>query len=90
MSDCWTDRKQRSIINLMVNCTKGTIFVESIDASSIVKTGERIYQMLDSFVEKIGEANVVQVITDNGSNYVLAGIFSHFVNYYAISLFKCF
>ena len=74
MSDCWTDRKHRSIINFMVNCTKGTMFVESIDASSIVKTGEKIYEMLDSFVEKIGEDNVVQVITDNGSNYVLAGM----------------
>jgi len=29
--------------------------------------------MLDNLVEEIGEENVVQVITDSGSNYVLAG-----------------
>ena len=29
--------------------------------------------MFDSLVEDIGEENVVQVITDNGSNYVLVG-----------------
>jgi len=29
--------------------------------------------MLDSLVEEIGEENVVQVITNKGSNYVLAG-----------------
>jgi hypothetical protein len=28
---------------------------------------------LDSFVEEVGESNVVQLVTDNGSNYVLAG-----------------
>ena len=73
MSNCWTDRKNRSIINLVVNCTKGTMFVESFDASSIIKTGDTLYHLLDSFVERIGEENVVQFINDNGSNYVLAG-----------------
>ncbi|KAH6797579.1 hAT dimerization domain-containing protein / transposase-like protein [Perilla frutescens var. hirtella] len=29
--------------------------------------------MLDSIVEEIGEANVIQVVTDNASNYVKAG-----------------
>ena len=29
--------------------------------------------MLDTLVEEIREENIVQVITDNGSNYVLAG-----------------
>ncbi|XP_042009196.1 uncharacterized protein LOC121757771 [Salvia splendens] len=29
--------------------------------------------MLDSMVDEIGEENVVQVVTDNGSNYVAAG-----------------
>ena len=41
--------------------------------SSFMKTGEKIFELLDKFVECIGEKNVVQVITDNGSNYVLAG-----------------
>jgi hypothetical protein len=27
----------------------------------------------DAFVEEIGEQNVVQLVIDNGSNYVLAG-----------------
>ena len=29
--------------------------------------------MLDSVVDEIGEENIVQVVTDNGSNYVAAG-----------------
>jgi hypothetical protein len=73
MSDGWTDRKGRSIINFLVNSPSGTMFVKSIDASDIVKTGEKIFEMLDAVGDQIGEEKVVQVITDNGSNYVLAG-----------------
>ncbi|KAK4259931.1 hypothetical protein QN277_006209 [Acacia crassicarpa] len=73
MSDAWTDKKNRTLINFMVNSPSGTMFVRSVDASSYMKTGEKIFQLLDDFVEEIGEKNVVQVVTDNGSNYVLAG-----------------
>ncbi|XP_042018199.1 uncharacterized protein LOC121765966 [Salvia splendens] len=73
MSDGWSDRKQRSIINFLVNSPSGSVFIRSIDASGIVKTGEKIFEMLDSMVDEIGEENVVQVVTDNGSNYVAAG-----------------
>ena len=48
------------------------MFVKSIDASSFMKTEEKTFELLDTFVEQIGEANVVQVVSDNGSNYVLA------------------
>ncbi|XP_057418793.1 uncharacterized protein LOC130713003 [Lotus japonicus] len=73
MSDAWTDRKQRSIINFMVNCSAGTMFLKSVDASDYVKTGEKLFELLDSIIDEVGEENVVQVITDNGSNYVSAG-----------------
>ena len=49
------------------------MLVKSIDASSFMKTGEKTFELLDAFVEQIGEANVVQVVSNNGSNYVLAG-----------------
>ncbi|XP_030931075.1 uncharacterized protein LOC115956954 [Quercus lobata] len=73
MSDGWTSRTNRTLINFLVNCPFGTMFVKSIDASSFMKTGEKTFELLDTFVEQIGEANVVQVVSDNGSNYVLAG-----------------
>ncbi|XP_042469988.1 uncharacterized protein LOC122052508 [Zingiber officinale] len=73
MFDGWTDRKQRALINFLVNSPKGTMFLKSVDASTHVKTGTLLYELLDRFVERAGEKNVVQVISDNGSNYVLAG-----------------
>ncbi|GKV43249.1 hypothetical protein SLEP1_g50564 [Rubroshorea leprosula] len=40
---------------------------------SIMSDGDRLYELLDAFVERIGEKNVIQVVTNNGSNYVLVG-----------------
>uniref|UniRef100_A0A0R0H3S6 BED-type domain-containing protein n=1 Tax=Glycine max TaxID=3847 RepID=A0A0R0H3S6_SOYBN len=73
MSDAWTDRKQRCIINFLINSQAGTMFLKSVDGSDFVKTGEKLFELLDAIVEEVGEENVVQVVTDNGSNYVLAG-----------------
>ncbi|KAL7597752.1 hypothetical protein Lser_V15G21850 [Lactuca serriola] len=72
MSDGWSDRKNRSICNFLVNSPRGTIFLASIDTSNIIKTKEHVFAMLDDFVEKIGEENIVQVVTDNAANYKAA------------------
>ena len=72
MSDGWTSRTNRTLMNFLVNCPFGTMFVKSIDASSFMKIWEKTFELLNAFVEQIGEANVVQVVSDNGSNYVLA------------------
>ncbi|RVW76443.1 hypothetical protein CK203_056860 [Vitis vinifera] len=74
MSDGWTDGKSRCLINFLVNSPAGTWFMKSIDASDTIKNGELMFKYLDEVVEEIGEENVVQVITDNASNYVNAGM----------------
>ncbi|KAL6331610.1 hypothetical protein AAG906_011550 [Vitis piasezkii] len=74
MSDGWTDGKSRCLINFLVNSPAGTWFMKSIDASDTIKNGENMFKYLDEVVEEIGEENVVQVITDNASNYVNAGM----------------
>ncbi|KAH1159190.1 hypothetical protein GYH30_031087 [Glycine max] len=51
----------------------GTMFLKSVDDSDFVKTGEKLFELLDAIVEEVGEENVVQVVTDNGNNYILAG-----------------
>ena len=43
--------------------------MESIIASSMIKTGEKMFELLDKWVDQVGEENVVQVITDNHSSY---------------------
>jgi hypothetical protein len=73
MSDGWTDGKNRTIINFLVSCPQGTMFLKFVDASDKVKDANLLFQLLDEIVISVGEANVVQIITDNASNYVLAG-----------------
>ncbi len=72
MVDDWTDKKQTILINLLVNSPKGIVFIESINASEYSKTGDKMYELLNRFVKRVEEANVVQVVTDNASNYMLA------------------
>ena len=43
MTDAWTNQKRRSIMNLCVNCSIGTSFLESKEASSESHTGELIF-----------------------------------------------
>jgi hypothetical protein len=71
ISDGWT--RNKSIINFMVNYYLGSMFIESIDESSFAKSNEKTFELLDRFIEQIKENNVVQVITNNGNNYVLVG-----------------
>jgi hypothetical protein len=59
MSNGWTDRKNRTIINFLVSCPKGTIFLKSVDASNNVKDENLLFQLLDEIVMPMGEANVV-------------------------------
>jgi hypothetical protein len=73
MSDGWSDGKNRTIINCLVSCPQGTMFLRSVDASNRVKDAMLLFELLDEVVMEVGVENVVQVITDNASNYVLAG-----------------
>ena len=73
MSDGWTDRKGRTLLNFLVHCPKGTMFIKSLDASEHIKDAATICELLDGFIREIGVQNVVQVITNNAANYVSVG-----------------
>lgn len=73
MSDGWTDKRGRCIINFLAHSSKGSFYLYSIDASSHQKTAEYVALTLEDAIERIGPSNVVQVCTDNASNYVKAG-----------------
>ena len=49
------------------------MFMESIDASLMIKTGEKMFELLEKWVDQVGEENVVQVITYGHTNYKMAG-----------------
>jgi hypothetical protein len=73
MSNGWTDGRSRTILNFLIACPKGTMFLKSVDASDEVKDAQLLFRLLDEVVVEVGVENVVQVITNNASNYVAAG-----------------
>ena len=73
MCDGWTGPTKLNIINFIVYCKGSTIFLKSIDASDNIKDNKYIYDLLKDVINKVGEANVVQIVTDNGSTFVKAG-----------------
>ena len=72
ISNSWTNKKSRCLINFLVNSLVGTWFLKSIDASDTMKNGELMFTNLDEMVEEIEEENVVQVIIDYAFNYANA------------------
>ena len=73
MSDGWTGPTKLSIINFMVYSKGSTIFLKSVDASDKIKDNKYIYGLLKDVIKEVGETNVVQIVTDNGSAFVKAG-----------------
>jgi len=63
---------QKDIVNIVINYPKGLVFVSSIDVSEVIKDANFLFKVLDDIVEEVGEENLVQVVTDNASNYVKA------------------
>ncbi|KAK9290647.1 hypothetical protein L1049_008820 [Liquidambar formosana] len=74
MSDGWSDGKNSCLINFLVNSLVGTWFLRSVDASNAIKNGELMFNYLDRVVEEVGEENVIQIITNNATNYVCEGL----------------
>ena len=54
MTDAWTDKKRRSIMNLCVHCKLGTAFIGSKEASADAHTSLYIDEYVVESIEKIG------------------------------------
>ena len=50
MADGWTDTRHTSLINFLVYCPRGMVFVKSIDASDIVKSTRNLFKLFDEVV----------------------------------------
>ncbi|GMP85368.1 hypothetical protein CsSME_00038555 [Camellia sinensis var. sinensis] len=74
LSDGWLDRQRRPLINVMASSAGGAMFVKAIDSSGIVKDGEYVASLFIKAIKEVKEANVVQIVTDNTSNYKAAGL----------------
>ena len=49
MSDGWTNQKQQPIMNFLVYCPRGAMFLKSIDTSGLTNA-ENLFNIFDSVV----------------------------------------
>ncbi|KAK3145632.1 hypothetical protein QOZ80_3BG0255380 [Eleusine coracana subsp. coracana] len=73
LADEWITDKGRTLINFSVHCPAGTMFLKSVDATSIIASSDTLYELLKTIVEEVGEKNVIQVITNNSEVHAAAG-----------------
>ncbi|CAA7018074.1 unnamed protein product [Microthlaspi erraticum] len=59
-------------MNLCVNSRGGTCYLSSKDSSKDSHIGEYIFKYIDNFIEEVEALKVVQVVTDNATNNVVA------------------
>ena len=70
MVDGWIDRKKTTLINFLVSCPKGTIFLKFVDVSHASKSGDLLFKLFKDVVLRVGPENVVHIVTDNVANCV--------------------
>ena len=74
MCDGWSSRTRKPIINFMDYCDRSMIYLSSIDTTNIPKTVDYIFSLMDKIVEKVGEENIVQVVTNIEASFKAAGM----------------
>lgn len=57
--DGWVDRKNRTLINFLVNTPRGSFLLKSVDASAHSKAGEFLYELTCKYVERVAPSNIV-------------------------------
>ncbi|KAL7258061.1 hypothetical protein ACSBR1_004224 [Camellia fascicularis] len=69
VSDGWSNLKNQTLINMMAFFGGKAIVINGHDVSSKEKNATNSADLLFKAIEFVGPSNVVQVITDNATNY---------------------
>ena len=73
MSDGWTNQKKDPIINFLVYCPRGTMFLKSLDVLGLTKDAETLFKLFDKVAQEVRVEHIVQFITDNDAFYKSTG-----------------
>lgn len=64
MTNYWSDRMNRSIVNIVAHRPVGVAFLYSKDASTEKHDGNYIYQFIVDAIKSVRPDNVVQIVMD--------------------------
>ncbi|XP_019055867.1 PREDICTED: uncharacterized protein LOC104612635 [Nelumbo nucifera] len=65
--DGWTDGNGQNLINFLVDCPQGPIFLRSVKIMGSFDDADALLSVLDEIIEEVGAENVVQVIAHTTS-----------------------
>lgn len=68
--DGWEDANGRSLVNILVDCPKGTVYLRSYDISDCVKNLDKMQSFFVTVLAEVGIENVVQIITYSSSSFM--------------------
>ncbi|XP_015649249.1 uncharacterized protein [Oryza sativa Japonica Group] len=69
MCDSWTGPTGMAVINFLIYCNGIMFFHNSVDATGHSQDANFVLKEIRKVVRELGPQHVVQIITDNGSNY---------------------
>ncbi|XP_004246932.2 uncharacterized protein [Solanum lycopersicum] len=70
--DGWIDSNGRNLINILVYCPRGTIYLRSSDITSFYENPDAMLVFLEEILEEVGVENVVQIIAHSTSDWMIA------------------
>ena len=74
MCDGWSSRTRKPIINFMVYYDRSMIYLSSVDTTNIPKKADYIFSLMNKIIEKVGDENVIQVVTNNETSFKADGM----------------
>uniref|UniRef100_A0A8R7V7E4 DUF659 domain-containing protein n=1 Tax=Triticum urartu TaxID=4572 RepID=A0A8R7V7E4_TRIUA len=66
----WKSKCTKSFVSVLVHCSKGTLFLRSIDVSEITEDFDELESMLSRVVEDVGAHNIVQIVMNDVSPHM--------------------
>ena len=66
-SDGWDNTTRRPLMNMMLVCPAGDVFLGSVDTTGKKKDKEYTATSMAKYIEEVGPRNIVQICTDNAS-----------------------
>ncbi|KAL0227493.1 hypothetical protein RCL1_003637 [Eukaryota sp. TZLM3-RCL] len=73
VSDGWKNTNKVPLLNVLIATEHGSCFVDNVDSSGKSKTADYVAEVIIDHINKVGEENVILVITDNASECKAAG-----------------
>ncbi|KAL0209488.1 hypothetical protein RCL1_008326 [Eukaryota sp. TZLM3-RCL] len=73
VSDGWKNTYKVPLLNVLIATEHGSCFVDNVDTSGKSKTTDYVAEVIIDHINKVGEENVIEVITDNASECKAAG-----------------